>query len=71
MRASEIMENASSGGTGSGSIASVDSAIGSPISRMGGSMLTGKSTDGSDPTPNTPKEYKKNKQANRRFRNSP
>jgi hypothetical protein len=39
------------------------------ISRTGGSMLTGKYTD--DPTPNTPKEYKRNKNARGQFKNTP
>ena len=32
-------------------------------------MLTGKYTD--DPTPNTPKEYKRNKNARGQFKNTP
>jgi hypothetical protein len=34
-------------------------------------MLTGKYVTGSDPTPNTPKEYKRNKDVSGRFKNSP
>ena len=69
MRASEITESASGGATASGSIAPVESALGMQ-SRSGGSMLTGKYVTGSDPTPNTPKEYKRNKNARGQFKNS-
>jgi hypothetical protein len=69
MRASEIMETASAGATASGSIAPVESALGM-VSRSGGSMLSGKYVTGSDPTPNTPKEYKRNKNARGQFKNS-
>ena len=68
MRMKEIMENASVGGTSSGSIAPVESALGMQ-SRSGGSMLSGKYTN--DPTPNTPKEYKRNKNVSGRFKNTP
>jgi hypothetical protein len=69
MRASEIMEDgASAGSTASGSIAPVSMAMGMQT-RSGGSMLSGKYT--TDPTPNTPKEYKRNKHARRQFKNSP
>ena len=71
MKMREIMENASVGGTCSGSIAPVSSALGAPVSRNGGSMLSGKYVTGSDPTPNTPKEYKRNKHVSGRFKNSP
>ena len=70
MRAHEIMENASVGGTSAGSIAPVSQALGM-VSRSGGSMLSGKYVTGSDPTPNTPKEYKRNKHVSGRFKNSP
>jgi hypothetical protein len=40
------------------------------LSRSGGSLLTGKYVTGSDPTPNTPKEYKGNKHARGQFENS-
>jgi len=40
------------------------------VSRSGGSMLTGKYVTDSDPTPNTPKEYKRNKHARGQFKNS-
>jgi len=69
MRASEIMENASGGATVSGGIAPVSQPLGM-TSRSGGSLLTGKYTTGSDPTPNTPKEYKRNKNARGQFKNS-
>ena len=69
MRAREIVESASAGATTSGSIAPVASAMGM-VSRSGGSMLTGKYTTESDPTPNTPKEYKRNKNALGQFKNS-
>ena len=65
----EIMENASVGGTSSGSIAPVSQPLGM-VSRSGGSMLSGKYVTGSDPTPNTPKEYKRNKHVSGRFKNS-
>jgi len=69
MRASEIMEDgASSGSTASGSIAPVSMAMGTQT-RSGGSLLSGKYT--TDPTPNTPKEYKRNKHARRQFKNAP
>ena len=69
MRASEIMEDgASSGSTASGSIAPVSMAVGLQT-RSGGSLLSGKYT--TDPTPNTPKEYKRNKHARRQFKNAP
>ncbi len=69
MRAHEITESASAGATTSGSIAPVESALGM-TSRSGGSLLTGKYTTGSDSTPNTPRGYKRNKDARRRFENS-
>ncbi len=69
MRAHEIMEDgASAGSTASGSIAPVSMAMGMQT-RSGGSLLSGKYT--TDPTPNTPKEYKRNKHARRQFKNSP
>ena len=69
MRASEITESASAGATGAGSIAPVSSALGIQ-SRSGGSLLSGKYVTDSDPTPNTPKEYKGNKHARGQFENS-
>ena len=67
MRAHEIMEDASGGSTGSGSVAIVSQPLGMQT-RQGGSMLSGKYT--TDPTPNTPKEYKRNKQLQAKFQNS-
>ena len=67
MKIQEIMENASVGGTSAGSIAPVSQALGM-VSRSGGSLLSGKYT--TDPTPNTPKEYKRNKNARGQFKNS-
>ena len=67
MRAHEIMEDASGGSTGSGSIAPVSQPLGMQT-RQGGSMLSGKYT--TDPTPNTPKEYKRNKPSQSKFQNS-
>ena len=64
MKVREIMES----GTTSGSVAVVATPIGAVQSR-GGSLLSGKYT--TDPTPNTPKEYKRNKNARGRFKNSP
>ena len=68
MKVHEIMENASAGASSSGSITTTETPMG-VISRTGGSMLTGKYTD--DPTPNTPKEYKRNKNARGQFKNTP
>ena len=67
MKVHEIMENASAGASSSGSVATVSQPMG-VISRSGGSMLTGKYS--TDPTPNTPKEYKRNKHARGQFKNS-
>ena len=62
MRASEfIAENASSGATGSGSIATVATPVGGVISRNGGSFFSGTKYTSDDATPNTPAEYKKYK----------
>ena len=69
MRASEIVENASAGASTAGGIAPVAMPMGMQ-SRSGGSLLTGKYTNASDPTPNTPKEYKRNKNARGQFKNS-
>jgi len=68
MKVNEIMENASAGGTSAGGVAPVSMAMGT-VSRNGGSLLSGKYT--TDPTPNTPKEYKRNKNVSGRFKNSP
>jgi len=72
MRAHEIMETASAASAGAscaGGIAPVSQPMG-VVSRSGGSLLAGKYTTGSDPTPNTPKEYKRNKNARGQFKNS-
>ena len=69
MRASEIVENASAGASCAGGVAPVAQPMGS-LSRSGGSLLTGKYTTDSDPTPNTPKEYKRNNDARGQFKNS-
>ena len=67
MRAYEIMEDISAGTSGSGSMATVSQPMGM-VARSGGSLLTGKYS--TDPTPNTPKEYKRNKNARGQFKNS-
>jgi starvation-inducible DNA-binding protein len=59
MRFREIVENASAGASCAGGIAPVESALGAPISRNGGSLLSGKYSK--ELTPNTPKEYQRNK----------
>lgn len=65
MRANEfILET-----TTSGSIAVAVQPMGA-LSRNGGSLLTGKYVTGSDPTPNTPKEFKRKKRAGRQFENT-
>ncbi len=69
MRAHEIVENASAGASSAGGIAPVAMPMG-VVSRSGPSLLTGKYTTASDPTPNTPKEYKRNKNARGQFKNS-
>jgi hypothetical protein len=61
------MENASVGASGSGSVATISQPMGM-VARSGGSLLTGKYS--TDPTPNTPKEYKRNKNARGQFKNS-
>jgi hypothetical protein len=64
MRMREIMETASAGAsagaTTAGSMAPAIAPMGT-ITRNGGSLLSGKYT--TDPTPNTPKEYKRKKRA--------
>jgi hypothetical protein len=69
MQVREIVESASAGASSAGGIAPVAMPLGT-VSRSGGSLLTGKYTTGSDPTPNTPKEYKRNKHARGQFKNS-
>lgn len=68
MRMREIMETASAGATAAGGIAPVAGNLGT-LSRSGGGLLSGKYT--ASATPNTPAEYKRNKDARRRFKNSP
>ena len=69
MQIREIVESASAGASSAGSIAPVSMPMGM-VSRSGGSLLAGKYVTGSDPTPNTPKEYKRNKHAHGQFKNS-
>ena len=69
MKMHEIMETASAGASSAGGVAPVAMPMG-VIARNGGSMLTGKYVTSSDPTPNTPKEYKRNKNARGQFKNS-
>ena len=69
MKMHEIMETASAGASSAGGVAPVAMPMGR-IARNGGSMLTGKYVTSSDPTPNTPKEYKRNKNARGQFKNS-
>jgi len=64
MRAREFIAETS---TTAGGIAPVSMSMGT-VSRNGGSLLSGKYTN--DPTPNTPKEYKRNKHARGQFKNS-
>ena len=59
MKICEIMENASSGSTGSGAVATVAAPIGGMITRSGDSFFSGKYTN--DPFPNTPKRMRQNK----------
>jgi hypothetical protein len=64
MRASEfVVENATAGATGSGSIATVSQPMGDMITRNGGSFFSGKYSN--SPTPNTPAWMKKLKGKNR------
>lgn len=57
----DLTENASVGGTSSGSIATVAAPVGGMISRNGGSFFSGTKYTTDDATPNTPAEYKKYK----------
>ena len=60
MRASEfVVENATTGATGSGSIATVAQPLGGVITRNGGSFFSGKYSNSA--TPNTPAWMKKQK----------
>jgi hypothetical protein len=64
MRASEfVVENASAGATGSGSIATVAQPLGSTQTRNGGSFFSGKYSNSA--TPNTPAWMKKSKEKKR------
>ena len=56
--------------TTSGSVATIAMPIGGVNTRNGGSFFSGKYSTSSDPTPNTPKEYKRNKNARGQFKNS-
>ena len=67
MRAREILENVSAATSSAGSIATISQPLGM-VTRSGGSMLSGKYT--TDLTPNTPQEYKRNKNARGQFKNS-
>ena len=57
----DLTENASVGGTSSGSIATVAQPLGGMISRNGDSFFSGTKYTTDDATPNTPAEYKKYK----------
>jgi hypothetical protein len=64
MRLFEIVglkENTSAATTCSGAIATVASPLGAVQRRMPDSMFVGKYTTDTNPTPNTPDEYKKYK----------
>jgi hypothetical protein len=67
MRWREIVESASVGSTCAGNMAVVAQPM-SMISRNGENLMSGKYT--TDPTPNTPREYKRNKNARGQFKNS-
>lgn len=67
MRAREFISET----TTSGSVATVAMPVGGMQSRNGGSFFSGKYITSSDPTPNTPKEYKRNKNVSGRFKNTP
>lgn len=71
MKIRDIMETASAGASCAGGMAPTATPMGM-IARSGGTMLSGKYVTGSDPTPNTPKEYKRNRnRARGQFKNSP
>lgn len=69
MQIREIVESASAGASCAGGMAPTEMPMGM-MSRSGGSLLSGKYTTESDPTPNTPREYKRNKHARGQFKNS-
>ena len=66
MRAKEFIAET----TTSGGIATIAMPMGT-VSRNGGSFFSGKYVTDSDPTPNTPKEYKRNKNARGKLKNAP
>jgi hypothetical protein len=67
MRASEfVVENATAGATGSGSIATVAQPLGGTIRRNAGSFFSGKYSTSADPYPNTPAYMKKGKKSRAR-----
>jgi hypothetical protein len=67
MRASEfVVENATAGATGSGSIATVAQLLGGMIRRNAGSFFSGKYSNSADPYPNTPAYMKKGKKSRAR-----
>jgi len=67
MRASEfVVENATAGATGSGSIATVAQPLGGMIRRNAGSFFSGKYSNSADPYPNTPAYMKKGKKSRAR-----
>ena len=56
-----LREEASVASTSSGAVATVSMPLGTIQRRIPDSLFTGKYTTASDPTPNTPAEYKKYK----------
>jgi len=66
MRAREFVTET----TTSGGVATVAMPMGT-VSRNSGSFFHGKYVTDADPTPNTPKEYKRNKHVSGRFKNTP
>ena len=67
MRAREFVTET----TTSGGVATIAMPMGGVQSRNSGSFFHGKYVTDSDPTPNTPKEYKRNKNVSGRFKNTP
>ena len=60
MRAREfVTENATTGATGSGNVATVAQPLGGVIRRNSGSFFSGKYSNSADPYPNTPAYMKK------------
>lgn len=57
----DLREDASAGSTSSGSIAAISAPLGTIQRRIAGDMFSAKYTTDSNPTPNTPDEYKKYK----------